>query len=338
MQVAHKRPGADKKKKGSPIQVRAWFCSLKAYAERDLENRGQVPDLSDEDILAWADAYRQRTGTWPNYRSGEIPEAPDETWMAVEAALSLGLRGCERGSTLARFLVQHRDKRHLRKLPLLTVEQILSWADHHFHSTGTWPHIKSGLIPDTKEESWMTVDSALKRGVRGLPAGSSLAELLVNRRGVRKTYYLPDFTPAHVLAWADAFHERTGRWPGCRSGRIPEAPAETWQAVEAALSLGGRGFPGGSSVVQFLVRERGIRNTKHPPNLTLAQILTWVDAFHARTGRWPKYNTGAIAEAPGETWSSIDHALMRGGRGLPEGGSSLAKLLAQQRGFRGRNR
>jgi hypothetical protein len=36
---------------------------------------------------------------------------------------------------------------------------------------------------------------------------------------------------AQVLAWADAYHRRTGRWPGVLSGPIAGAPSERWAAV-----------------------------------------------------------------------------------------------------------
>ena len=72
------------------------------------------------------------------------------------------------------------------------------------------------------------------------------------------------------------------------------------------------------------------------PTLTIAQILEWADAHHARTGQWPKkYKSGAVAEETTETWKAISEALSRGYRGLP-GGFSLADLLARERGVRPR--
>jgi hypothetical protein len=44
---------------------------------------------------------------------------------------------------------------------------------------------------------------------------------------------------------------------------------------------------------------------------------------------------GPIAEAPGETWLAVNHALRRGSRGL-QGGASLAELLAVERDVRNR--
>jgi hypothetical protein len=77
----------------------------------------------------------------------------------------------------------------------------------------------------------------------------------------------------------------------------------------------------------LLVKKRGVRNTRNLPPLTQEQILRWADRYFQRTGQWPKYTCGPIAEAPGETWAVVDNAQRKGKRGLP-GGSSLAKLLA----------
>jgi hypothetical protein len=67
------------------------------------------------------------------------------------------------------------------------------------------------------------------------------------------------------------------------------------------------------------------------PVLTAAQILSWADAHRGRTGAWPLATSGALAAAPGETWAALNMALRLGLRGLP-GGSSLARLLRQERG------
>jgi hypothetical protein len=68
--------------------------------------------------------------------------------------------------------------------------------------------------------------------------------------------------------------------------------------------------------------------------LTVAQVLTWADAHHARTGRWPRATEpGPSSLPPGEIWRNIDTALRQGHRGLP-GGDSLRRLLARRRGVR----
>jgi hypothetical protein len=95
-----------------------------------------------------------------------------------------------------------------------------------------------------------------------------------------------------------------------------------------------------------------------PGPLTEEQILVWADVHHEHTGKWPQVlsgaiedthgesdahyrgisnwpnqNSGAIWDAPGETWAAVNNSLNMGLRGL-SGGSSLAKLLAAQRGVR----
>ena len=71
--------------------------------------------------------------------------------------------------------------------------------------------------------------------------------------------------------------------------------------------------------------------TGRRPALTVVRILAWADAQQARTGQWPHWGSGAVADAPGETWLRIDRALRRGFRGLP-GGYSLYRLLKERRG------
>lgn len=81
---------------------------------------------------------------------------------------------------------------------------------------------------------------------------------------------------------------------------------------------------------RLLVKKRGVRDPLHLPPLTIEQILQWADLHFQRTSQWPKYDQGAIVDAPGETWAAVDRALRYGERGL-RGGLSLAKLLTEKR-------
>jgi hypothetical protein len=62
------------------------------------------PLLRPEQILAWADAHRRRTGAWPGVLSGPILEASGENWRAVNLALYRGHRGLPGGDSLAQLL------------------------------------------------------------------------------------------------------------------------------------------------------------------------------------------------------------------------------------------
>jgi hypothetical protein len=66
----------------------------------------------------------------------------------------------------------------------------------------------------------------------------------------------PPLTVGQTLAWADAHHARTGRWPSANAGPVAEAPGERWRNIEAALYDGGRGLPGGDTLARLLDRSR----------------------------------------------------------------------------------
>jgi hypothetical protein len=135
-----------------------------------------LPKLSLQHILGWADAHYERMGQWPKRDSGQVADAPDEKWRNIDQALVKGLRGLPEGLSLARLLAEHRRVRNVQKLPRLSVEQILAWADAH-HERGQWPNRNSGEVADAPDEKWFNIDQALVKGLRGLPGGSSLAKL-----------------------------------------------------------------------------------------------------------------------------------------------------------------
>jgi hypothetical protein len=212
----------------------------------------------------------------------------------------------------------------------LTVAQILAWADRHHARTGRWPTQGDGRVSGSLSENWSALDVALRDGYRGLPGGSSLAQLLAQYRHTRNKKRLPPLAVPQILVWADAYFARTGRWPTRHSGPVAEAPGETWAAVDAALINRCRHLAVGGSLAQLLAKHRGVRNRKALPRLRLKQILAWADDHHARTGQWPREKSGPIKAAPGETWAGVNAALREGLRGLP-GGTTLHRLLVKHR-------
>jgi hypothetical protein len=300
------------------------------YGVRNVQN---LPPLSEQQILDWADEHHERTGSWPNRKSGRVQAAPREKWPSIDMALGAGCRDLPGDSSLPKLLAEHRGARNRKALAPLSEEQILQWADAFQELTGRWPSSKSGPIAEAPGETWLAVTMALRKGLRGLPGGSSLALLLADQRGVRNCWTLPNLSIPQILAWADAFHSNTGNWPRSESGPLAEAPGETWTAVNQALKNGFRGLPGGSSLAKLLAAERGVRNHSSVPELSRRQILDWADAHKARTGDWPKKESGPIPESPGDTWWAVDAALYLGNRGLRPG-STLARLLSRHRGRR----
>jgi hypothetical protein len=148
--------------------------------------------------------------------------------------------------------------RRRQKRPL-TITQVLAWADGHYRRAGWWPNVCSGPVTGSNGETWRAIDHALCDGTRGLAAGSSLARLLAEQRGVRNRADLPRLTERQILAWADAHHLRTGRWPTRESGPVA-ATGETWQILNLALDHGLRGLPRGSSLARLLAARRSVPN------------------------------------------------------------------------------
>jgi superfamily II DNA or RNA helicase len=296
---------------------------------RGVRNVQNLLPLTVKQILAWADAHKAATGDWPSKNSGPVT-GTDEMWARVNSALQQGQRGLPTGSSLAKLLAEHRSVRHARNPPPLTVEQILEWADAHKAATDDWPNQKSGQVAGT-EETWAGINYSLIAGRRGLPGRSSLAKLLAEYRRIRDIHDLAPLNIPQILRWADVHKIATGDWPKITSGEVTDAD-ETWLGIDSSLRTGRRGLPGNSSLPKLLAEHRGVRNHYDLSNLTIPQILAWVDAHKADTGDWPNRESGQVT-GTNDIWSSVNSALQQGLRGLP-GGSSLPKLLAEHRGVR----
>lgn len=279
-------------------------------------------------VRSWARAFQRRTGHWPTRRAGPVREQPGERWSAVIAAMSSGSRGLPAGSSF-RSAAIHRSR------PRVTVDRILVWARAHERRTGQWPRSDATPIPESSDgATWKQIDQFLRRCRCGLPTSTTLARLLSARCGVRRRSCLPPLQTPRVIAWAKAFHGRTGTWPRRDSGPIPASNGDTWEAICAALKDGSRGLPR-TTLPRMIQAELGVKQRTWGSLLTEDQIVEWAKAHRERTGDWPCLNDGPILEASGRTWRSIDTALSVGLRGL-KGGSSLATLLARRVGARNR--
>jgi hypothetical protein len=297
---------------------------------RGVRNVGDLPPLTVEQILKWADAHHRRTGEWPNQQSGDVVDAPGENWAAISHYFSKGHRGLPTNTTLALLLLEHRGVYSKGHAPPLTIKRILELADKHYERTGEWPGEKLGEIADASGETWSGVHFALYYGHRGLPGGSSLASVLEEHRGVRNRMNLPPFTYKKIVEWAQKHYDRTGKWPNRFSGEVTDSPGDTWTAVEIALYQGDRGLPGGVTLNKLLAKHCGKRDPFNPPSLSLKQILKWSDDHYERTGTWPSVLSGRILAAPEERWEGVNRAMRKGKRGLTAG-PGITKLLQVER-------
>jgi hypothetical protein len=152
------------------------------------------PSLTVNQVLRWADAYFKRLGDWPWPDSGPIAGAPGETWKEIDIALQSGSRGLPKKSSILRLLKEHRgiypgQKRRPNRIAeakRLSLRQIRAWAKEHRRRNGIWPHASAGSIPGRPDLNWQIIDVDLRKGCRGLPAGSSLARLFGRKPQVRK--------------------------------------------------------------------------------------------------------------------------------------------------------
>jgi len=290
------------------------------------------PPFSIGQILAWADEYHASTGKWPHTKSGRTPGLEGTTWKTIDSALRVGCRGLSGKSSLLKLLYEQRGAGRLRDSSDLAIEQVLKWADAHYARHADWPSYQSGIVEDSPGNTWCGINSALMKGYRGLPGGTSLAQLLDAKRGVRNIRFLPDLTVKQILGWADEFHANHGCWPNDGSGPIAGTAGETWRAVVEALFGGKRGLKK-STLQQVLARHRGRRNHLRQSHYDEKTILKWADRYFAGHGHWPRVHSGPIPGTRDDTWFKVSTALSVGLRGLPSG-SSLAKLLMERRGAR----
>jgi hypothetical protein len=223
---------------------------------RGVRNLGNLPRLTVAQVLRWADAHHRRTGDWPTEADGPIPEAPGESWLAVDRALRAGVRGFSAGWSLARLLQARRGVLNPQGRPPLTVKLVLTWADAYFERHGTWPGPEPGPVEGIPGQTWRGAQAALSSGRRGFPGGMTLAQLLAAHRGVRNRKDPPPLAVGQVLRWAQAHRRRTGQWPTAESGPVVEAPGETWNTVDRALRYGRRGLSKGRSLFRLLERLR----------------------------------------------------------------------------------
>lgn len=105
--------------------------------------------------------------------------------------------------------------------------------------------------------SWSKIDDALRGGYRGLPGGSSLAQLLDKTFHRKQREQKAPLQVSQILKWAKAHRRRTGRWPTVLSGRVRGASGETWVGINSAMDYGCRGFSRGSSLARLLDRAFG---------------------------------------------------------------------------------
>ena len=130
----------------------------------------------------------------------------------------------------------------------LTISRVHEEIRVHHSRVGRWPSRLAGPVP-TLGITFAALDTALKRGSRGLPRGSSLGEEVAK---VREAAGGPDGVPItldRVRAAIAEHRNRTGSYPGVRAGHC-EPLGINWKALNERLRQGTGDLAGGSSVAR----------------------------------------------------------------------------------------
>jgi len=169
------------KQKGRGLRVKTSIANLlRRYVGRMPHLRKKHLTLAR--IKRWGNAYRKRHGRWPAPSDEPVEQDPSENWLKIEQALRQGYRGLPGGLSLAALF----GRRPRQKKSSLDLARILKWADAYYCRRGRWPPINAGPIQGQKELTWRAVDAALRQGHRGLNGGTSLYQLLKDRRPPRR--------------------------------------------------------------------------------------------------------------------------------------------------------
>ena len=280
--------------------------------------------LSESQILRWADEHYGRTGKWPTAKNGGDVHETTNSWKAIDAALRGGYRGLPGGKSLDELINEERKN---GKRNNLTEDQILNWAKDWFQQTGKYPRDKprlaSDIIPGTYEK-WSNISQCLRLGLRGLPGGSSLKQLLV-KHGLSNL--LDEKT---IILWAREWIRENGKPPSTISHQIIPGTNEKWININSTLKNGHRGLPGKYGLKQLLDKH-GLYT---PKTLDEKMIILWAKEWIRENGK-PPSAIKQIIPGTNDTWANIDGILRKGSRGLPKS-NGLSKFL-KKHGLRSKN-
>jgi hypothetical protein len=291
------------------------------------ENRLEKPVLILDQILKWADEFREENGEWPKSNSGKI-KGTKETWSAINQSLIKGNRGLLGGSSLAKLLEENRNVSNKSNLRQFSETEVRQWIDEFTEIEKEFPTKTSGRIKGEVDLEWNDIDRFFNQGVRGLPKIGSLANFIYLKFGKAHNKSKSKLTTQQILKWADEFREENGEWPKRDSGKI-KGTDETWSAIDSALSSGGRGFDGDSSLAQILNEKRSLRNVGKLAKLTPEKIIFWIEEYFKLHNKYPKRDSGKIPESPDEdTWINVDGAMKKNLRGL-EMNTTLKKFIKE---------
>lgn len=213
----------------------------------------------------------------------------------------------------------------------LTPQLVRAWVDaYRAANGGSLPSKKYGQIAGTND-TWRSVDGAMRFGLRGWQENISLSQWL--RREYASVVEAIEnarlvLSPALVTGWVAAYRKNNeGRFPNTTSGLIGDT-GMTWAWLNESMSRAGNGWRERISLLAWLKREyaeetpearfRPVAPERVIPPQLIAEWVTHYRQMHH--GRFPQSSCGVCGTFHGMmmTWSRLDGMMSRGTTGWPE--------------------
>ena len=336
---------------GNRRGVDKWPVSYRSIADFQAKVFGtrNIMDLDDLDAEKVEDAmaaYRDaHGGGLPEYDTpGEVSGLPGEKWLGIDYALRRRKRGTDKWPTrydsLADFKAKVFGTRNKKNLDALEHEEVkdamAAFRDAH---GGDLPTSQTpGEVPGLPGETWLGIESALKvvgRGVDKWPVRyKSLADFKAKVFGAKNIMDMDDLDHEKVKKAISAYRDaHFGDLPKRETaGEVPGLSGETWSGINSALQREKRGtdtWPTRyASLADLHAKVFGAKNHMGLVDLDHEKVKDAMAAFRdAHGGALPKSETpDEVMGLPGETWSGINSALQRGGRGTDKWPVSCTSL------------
>ncbi|MBP7253276.1 MAG: hypothetical protein KBA75_07320 [Alphaproteobacteria bacterium] len=244
-----------------------------------------------------------------------------------------------------------------------SANQILQWVDTFKTMEGRPPRWRDRSVWNRDNQNkpilirnvtWRVIDQYIQDGwlyCDGVHA-RSLNHLLET-----KGYFAEQRLSAEKLRnWIARFHEKEGKYPSHadktvweKDGAWRPVTGESWDAINQSLRQGQRGLDvvPERSLAEFKRAHGFVRQKPQKPQpaphpeatMTTARVLSWMQLFHAKEGKYPSHldksiwerdAKGAWVAVKGKSWSGVNMWLRKGhADGPAQGIRSLAELKSK---------
>jgi superfamily II DNA or RNA helicase len=311
------------------------ICGLNTFADLRRAIDASKMTLSEEEILFWVRQYIAEHKRKPTQKSGVVEFASGVhkgiTWQDIDNSFKRGLRGLAGNDSLAAFIQRHTGeqsrKTSYHKIP---IELARIWIKQYHNKYNDLPTKRTRIIEfasgDFQGTTWASLDSALRRGGRGLvKMAGGLTDLTDEVCGISNRKKIPVLPDEDILALIKAFMEKHGKKPHCNSGDVEGVKGLTWKNINEQL------YRKGSSLSKFIQKNLGIRAKNIPHALTLSLVQGWIAEHVDKYKKPPAALSQVLVEFaqkthPEITWGVVHSEIKKGRCELPKG-SSLADVV-----------